>query len=91
MIGWAILPVGVIITVWVLVKKIRRADFRYYVLLAVVWTVIAVAGDYVFIIRLLNPADGYYQLDVYLYYVLMFAIPLIVGWWKSTATRRPSS
>jgi hypothetical protein len=91
LIGWAILPVGVIITVWVLVKKIRCAYFRYYAMLAVAWTVIAVAGDYVFIIRVLNPADGYYKMDVYLYYALMFAIPLVVGWWKSTAARRTSS
>jgi hypothetical protein len=31
-----------------------------------------------------KPADGYYKLDVYLYYILTFALPLIVGWRKST-------
>jgi hypothetical protein len=83
LIGWAILPVGVIVTVWVLFKKIRRKDFRYYAMLAVAWTMIAVACDYVFIVVALKPADGYYRPDVYLYYALMVAIPLIAGWWKS--------
>jgi hypothetical protein len=35
-----------------------------------------------FIVKLLNPADGYYKADVYLYYALTFISPLIVGWWK---------
>jgi hypothetical protein len=88
LIGWAILPVGVIITFWVLFKKIRREDFRYYIMLAVAWTIIAIACDYVFIVVALKPAGGYYKPDVYLYYVLMFVIPLIAGWWKSSAARR---
>jgi len=83
LIGWAILPVGVIITAWVLFRKIRREDFRYYGVLAVAWTVIAVACDYVFIVLALKPADGYYKADVYLYYLLVFVLPLIAGWWKT--------
>jgi len=88
LIGWAILPVGVIVTFWVLFKQIRHEDFRYYVGLAVAWTAIAVACDYVFIVVALKPADGYYKPDVYLYYVLMAVIPLIAGWWKKNASRR---
>ncbi len=83
LIGWAVLPVGVIITSWVLFRKIRRGDFRYYGVLAVAWTVIAVACDYVFIVLALEPAGGYYKADVYLYYLLVFVLPLIVGWWKN--------
>jgi len=35
-----------------------------------------------FIVKAFKPADGYYKLDVYLYYALTFALPLIVGWRK---------
>ncbi len=45
------------------------------------WMVIAIVGDYVFIVLLLKP-EIYYKLDVYVYYVLMFASPLIAFWWK---------
>ena len=82
MIGWIITPIGIIITLWVLFKKVKIETFQYYFVLAVVWTLIAVAFDYVFIVKLFKPADGYYKLDVYLYYVLTFVLPLIVGWRK---------
>ena len=86
LIGWAILPIGVIITFWVLLKKVRSEAFRYYIALAVTWTVIAMAFDYLFLVRLLNPVDGYYKPDVYLYYLLTFLMPLIAGWWKNGET-----
>ncbi|MGC2782116.1 MAG: hypothetical protein WA418_41435 [Bradyrhizobium sp.] len=82
LIGWIITPVGIIVTLWVLLQRVKAEDFRYYFILAVAWTVIAVVLDYIFIVKALNPPDGYYKLDVYLYYVLTFTMPLIVGWWK---------
>jgi hypothetical protein len=82
-IGWAIMPIGAIITVWVLFKKVKSISLRYYLILSVVWTIIAVVFDYLFIVQLLKPADGYYKLDVYLYYALTFILPLIVGWRKN--------
>jgi hypothetical protein len=82
MIGWVIMPIGVVITFWVLIKKVMADSYQYYFLLAVVWTIIAVSFDYMFIIKAFNPADGYYKLDVYLYYAITFLTPLIVGWWK---------
>ncbi len=81
-IGWAIMPIGIVITSWVLFKKIKSEDFKYYLVLSITWTVIAVALDYLFIVKALNPADGYYKPAVYLYYVLTFALPLFVGWRK---------
>jgi hypothetical protein len=81
-IGWIIMPIGTIITLWVLLKKIKRNSFGYYLALATVWTVIAVVLDYFFIVKALKPVDGYYKLDVYVYYVLTFILPLIVGWRK---------
>jgi len=52
-----------------------------YVGLGVIWTIIAVALDYVFIVKMLNSPD-YYKLDVYSYYILAFSLPVIVGWYK---------
>jgi uncharacterized membrane protein len=82
MIGWIITPIGIIITLWALFKKIKGDSFKYYFKLAVVWTAIAVAFDYLFIVKMLKPAGGYYKPDVYLYYGLTFILPLIVGWRK---------
>lgn len=79
MIGWAITPIGVLITIWVLAKKIKSDSPVYYLKIAVVWTIIAVLFDYVFLVKLLNPTDGYYKFDVYLYYFLTFAMPLVAG------------
>lgn len=82
MIGWAIMPIGTPITLWVLFKKTKGADFNYYLKLAVVWTAIAIVFDYLFLVQVFKPADGYYKLDVYVYYVLVFVLPLITGWIK---------
>jgi len=81
-IGWVIMPIGIVITLWVLFKKIKSQSFRYYFLLAVVWTLIAIIFDYFFLVKVFNPADGYYKPDVYLYYALTFILPLLVGWRK---------
>lgn len=83
LIGWIITPIGILITLWVLLKKINNESFPYYILVAVGWTAIAIIFDYIFLVMLLKPADGYYKLDVYLYYALTFVIPLIVGMYKS--------
>jgi hypothetical protein len=82
LVGWVIMPIGITITFWVLLKKVKDDSFQYYLILAVVWTAIAVALDYLFIVKTFNPADGYYKLDVYLYYAITFISPLIVAWWK---------
>lgn len=84
MIGWIIMPIGILITVWVLLKKIKRNSFKYYLSIAVVWTVIAIICDYFFLVKLFKPADGYYKLDVYVYYALTFFLPVFVGWKKHT-------
>jgi hypothetical protein len=82
LIGWAIMPIGTVITLWVLFKKIKSKSFIYYLQIAITWTLIAVILDYLFIVKMLKPADGYYKLDVYIYYFLTFAIPAAVGWFK---------
>jgi hypothetical protein len=83
-IGWIIMPIGTIITLWVLYKKIKSKSLQYYFILAAVWTLIAIVLDYFLIVKAFNPADGYYKPDVYLYYVLTFLLPVFVGWRKSS-------
>ncbi|MFA6460599.1 MAG: hypothetical protein WCV73_05165 [Patescibacteria group bacterium] len=98
LLGWVIMPIGILITLWVLLKKVSPVKslqeqgasqfngvnpWTYYLTLAIVWTIIAVICDYFFLVKLLNPADGYYKLDVYLYYIITLILPLLVGWWKN--------
>lgn len=82
MIGWIIMPIGIVLVLWVLLKKTKGESFRYYFLLAIVWTLIAVIFDYFFLVKVFKPANGYYKLDVYLYYALTFILPLTAGWKK---------
>ncbi len=86
MIGWIITPIGTAITLWVLFKKVKGRSPKYYLLLAISWTLIAIVFDYFFLVQAFKPADGYYKLDVYLYYILTFVLPLIVGWRKKAKT-----
>ena len=86
-IGWFIIPIGTIITLWVLFKKIKSDSFHYYLLLAFTWTIIAIVFDYFFLVKAFTPTDGYYKLDVYLYYTLTFILPIIVGWQKTRAKK----
>lgn len=79
MIGWIIMPIGTVLTVWVLLKKIKAEQLKYYILLGFIWTLIAVAFDYVFLVQAFKPEDGYYKLDVYLYYILTLILPIIIG------------
>ena len=83
LLGWVIMPIGVALTWVVLWRWIESRQFLDYVVLAVAWTAIAVAGDFFFIVKALHPPDGYYKLDVYLYYVLTFLMPLMAGWLKT--------
>lgn len=82
LIGWSIMPVGLLIMLWVLLTRMDYDSVAQYAVLGVVWTAIAVALDYEFIVQLLSPTDGYYKLDVYLYYLFTLLVPPLVGWWR---------
>lgn len=84
LIGWIIMPIGILIALWVLAKKIKPGAFNYYFFLAIAWTLVAIVFDYFFLVRLFKPADGYYKLDVYLYYLLTLILPLLVWWRKNS-------
>lgn len=83
MIGWVIMPVGIAMTLWVLLKKIKIDSLKNYVVLGMVWVVIAVILDYFLLVKLFKPADGYYKLDVYLYYLFTFLLPVAAGFFKN--------
>lgn len=85
MIGWLIMPIGIAITLWVLIKKIKRNMFAYYFKIAIIWALIAIICDYLFLVKVLKPSDGYYKPDVYFYYLITFLLPVIVGWKKKKA------
>lgn len=78
MIGWVIMPIGTPIMLWVLLKKIKSGRFQRYLAIAAIWTAIAVIFDYFFIVKALN-SGSYYKLDVYVYYILTFSLPLVAG------------
>ncbi len=82
-VGWAITPIGIAITLWVLFKKMKSVALSDYLTIAIVWTLVAMVCDYLFLVQLFHPADGYYKLDVYMYYVVTFLLPILVGWRKS--------
>ncbi len=82
LIGWIVLPVGIVVTLLVLYKFVRSGPLSHYLIVALTWTAIAIVCDYIFIIQMLKPADGYYKLDVYMYYALTFVLPILVGWWR---------
>jgi hypothetical protein len=82
-VGWIIMPIGVVLTLWVLLGRVKSTSLQYYLTLAVVWTLLAVVLDYLLLVKMFNPSDGYYKLDVYLYYALTFLLPIAVGWSKA--------
>ena len=83
MLGWVIMPIGIVITLWVLFKKVKPVSTQQYVVIAIVWTILAIVLDYFLLVKIFNPADGYYKLDVYLYYVITFLLPLVVRFVKA--------
>ncbi|MFO0703862.1 MAG: hypothetical protein U0525_04015 [Patescibacteria group bacterium] len=82
MIGWAIMPIGLAMTLWVLMKKVKAKSFREFMILAFVWTFLAVFLDYFLLVKVFKPVDGYYKLDVYFYYLSTFTLPLMVWFVK---------
>lgn len=88
LLGWVLMPIGTLVTLWVLCKKIPHSGFNFYIQLGISWTVLAIVLDYFFIVQLLQPADGYYKPDVYVYYLLTFLLPLLVGKYKAAQVSR---
>jgi hypothetical protein len=75
--GWYIMPFGIAATVLVLWRWVRLASWTDALLLGIGWTLVAIVLDYLGIVKLLAPPDGYYKLDVYLYYLITLLLPLL--------------
>lgn len=88
LIGWVIMPIGISMTLFVLLKKIKSKSLNHYLLIAISWIAIAIICDYFFLVKAFKPEDGYYKLDVYLYYLLTLALPIIIGFNKANATQK---
>jgi hypothetical protein len=81
-IGWVLSPFASIFTIWVLMTKVRRPELMCYFGTGLIWTIMAIVLDYIFIVILLKTGSSYYKLDVYLYYFLTLVMPIGVGYWK---------
>jgi hypothetical protein len=68
-------PFTVAITWWWF--RARNLALTYYAGVGIMWTVIAVVLDYLFIVRLFQAT--YYGPDVFVYYTLTFLVPVGVG------------
>lgn len=86
LIGWAIMPLGILFALWVLLKKIRLYTLREYLLLGAGWVLIAVIFDYIFLVQLFKTGISYYKADVFLYYLITFLLPFI-GYWRKKEKR----
>jgi hypothetical protein len=69
LIGWFVMPIGSGLACVVLWKWCRVDSIGASLLLGAAWSAIA-------IVKLLNPPDGYYKPDVYLYYLITLVLPL---------------
>lgn len=79
-IGWYVMPLGFAATCFALWKWVRPDWMWPALVVGVIWCMIAIVFDYMLIVRLLAPADGYYKLDVYLYYVSALVMPPLGAW-----------
>jgi len=87
LIGWYIMPIALIVTLWVLLKKIKRDSLTCYIGLGVIWTIMAIVLDYFFLVKLFKTV-GYYKIDVYIYYFLTLVLPIFVGLYKFNKIKR---
>lgn len=78
--GWVLFVVLTPVMIVVCWRWFRGRDLPLtaFVVVAITWTVIALVGDYLFIVRLFQ-AVNYYQADVFVYYAVTFLVPVVVG------------
>ncbi len=79
LIGWLIMPIGVVLTLWVIWTKFRQDLSTQAVWIGFIWMLLAIILDYFFLVKVFKPEDGYYKLDVYLYYGSTLLLPLIAA------------
>lgn len=85
--GWVMTIIFTPFTIgvtWGWFRSREDHSLQYYAAVGIVWMVIAVVLDYLFIVMLFHPA-AYYSLHIFLYYALMFIIPVGVGMYLGRA------
>ena len=82
LIGWVITLPATLFTIWVLMTKVKRPELMCYFGTGLVWTIMAIVLDYLFIVVLLKAGNAYYKPDVLIYYFTTFILPIAVGYWK---------
>ena len=86
-IGWFVTPFGIAITVWALFKKVQMKSMKDALMLGIGWSIIAIVCDFLFMVLPMSLAVSYYKLDVYLYYLVTFALPMVVWKWNGRKSR----
>jgi len=85
--SWIIIVVSTplaILYTWWWFKERDHHHLSYYVIMGLVWVLIALVLDYLFIVFLFG-ITNYYSPDVLLYYALIFLVPVGVGWYLDWA------
>lgn len=79
--GWILAavftPVALVVTWWWFRSR-EYLPVRYYAGVGVVWVLIAIVFDFLFIVTLFQAA-AYYKPDVVVYYIVTFLVPVAVG------------
>ena len=80
LLGWVLFVLLTPLTIYIAYLRFRKRKetAAYYAAVALVWVVLAMVLDYVFIVKALN-AQGYYKADVFVYYLTTFIVPFAVG------------
>lgn len=79
--GWVLFVIftPIVLCIAYLRFRKRKESIGYYLAIAVVWTITAIVLDYIFIVTLFNN-NSYYKIDVFVYYLTTFVIPLLIGY-----------
>jgi hypothetical protein len=80
MLGWILCIIFTPITLIIAYFRFRNRNLKLYCyfMTGVFWVLIAATLDYFFIVKLFN-ATNYYKLDVYIYYIITFLVPIVIG------------
>lgn len=78
--GWILFVLFTPLLIAITLARFRKRSLllRYYVIIAVIWTGIAIVSDFLFIVLLFKP-ENYYHASVFVYYLETFLVPFITG------------
>ena len=80
MLSLFVVPILFAVTIFIAYKRLKGygASSLYFLFVAVTWTVITIAFDYIFLVEGSN-VETYYDWSTYLSYFVAFLIPLVIG------------